>query len=155
VDVLLLGAFAVVLIAITVWLVLWPQRAGEPSPEPEAVEEEAADLPPSGDAFEDQYTSATADLSAGGVAAARAEGAEVDRREEEEEAWRATPAPFDEVSTAAVEPQVATGPTPKSVGLGAAALLTLAGAVAGAWLYARWERERDKPINRIRRQFRR
>jgi hypothetical protein len=36
------------------------------------------------------------------------------------------------------------------IGLGAAA--ALAGAAVGAWFYARWRHERDKPINRWRRQ---
>jgi hypothetical protein len=30
-------------------------------------------------------------------------------------------------------------------------LLALGGAVGGAWIYARWQRERNKPINRLRR----
>jgi len=34
----------------------------------------------------------------------------------------------------------------------AGAVAALAGAAAGVWLYARWQRERDKPINRWRRQ---
>ena len=37
------------------------------------------------------------------------------------------------------------------IGLGAAALLTLVGALVGAWLYARVQRERNKPLNRLRR----
>jgi hypothetical protein len=35
---------------------------------------------------------------------------------------------------------------------GAGAAAALAGAAAGVWFYARWRRERDKPINRWRRQ---
>src|SRR5579859_3281892 len=60
-DLLLLGAMAVVLIALTLWLV-W-------RPSPETARPEAnSNMTPMGDEFEDQYTSATADLSAGGVA---------------------------------------------------------------------------------------
>ena len=40
---------------------------------------------------------------------------------------------------------------PKTIGIGAGAVLALSGAVGGAWLYARWQRERNKPINRLRR----
>ena len=59
-DVLLLGAAAIVLIALTVWIVWRPADA--------VRAEEASDMLPQGDRFEDQYTSATADLSAAGVA---------------------------------------------------------------------------------------
>jgi hypothetical protein len=40
---------------------------------------------------------------------------------------------------------------PKRLGIGAGALLSLGSAIGGAWLYARWQRERNKPINRFRR----
>ena len=60
-DVLLLGALAVVLIAITVWIVMWPSRA----PATAGAADDAVQITPQGDSFEDQYTSATADLSAG------------------------------------------------------------------------------------------
>ena len=46
------------------------------------------------------------------------------------------------------------GPPKKQIGIGAAALLTVGGAISGAWLYARWQRERNKPLNRLRRRFR-
>src|SRR5690242_9633794 len=68
-DVLLLGAAAIILIALTVWLVWRPADT-----DGAARTEEAADMmPPQGDRFEDQYTSATADLSAGGVAVTAAQ----------------------------------------------------------------------------------
>jgi hypothetical protein len=35
--------------------------------------------------------------------------------------------------------------------MGVGALLSIGGAIGGAWLYARWQRERNKPINRLRR----
>jgi hypothetical protein len=40
---------------------------------------------------------------------------------------------------------------PRTMGMGAGALLSIGGAIGGAWLYARWQRERNKPINRLRR----
>jgi len=40
---------------------------------------------------------------------------------------------------------------PRTIGLGAGALLSLASATGGAWLYARWQRERNRPLNRLRR----
>jgi len=43
---------------------------------------------------------------------------------------------------------------PRTIGIGAGAALSLAGAIGGAWLYARWQRERNKPINRFRRRAR-
>src|SRR3981081_4314494 len=75
----LLGAGAIVLIGITLWIV-WPARSadvvvgttvqskeGSAKPMPENVRR---GMTPQGDQFEDQYTNATADLSPGGVAAA-------------------------------------------------------------------------------------
>ena len=41
-----------------------------------------------------------------------------------------------------------------TLGVGAGSLAA-AGAVGGAWLYRRWQRERNRPINRLRRQARR
>ena len=64
----LLGAGAIVLIAITVWIV-WPGT--NRSEESADMDENAKrSMPPQGDKFEDQYTAATADLSVGGVAGA-------------------------------------------------------------------------------------
>src|SRR5260221_11747816 len=68
---------AIIAIGITV-IMVWPDRGahavGTPSDDVEAqaatMAMERSALPPQGDRFEDQYTSATADLSAGGVAAA-------------------------------------------------------------------------------------
>ena len=69
---LLVGA--IVLIALTVWIV-WPAQRSE---EVTAMTDSSQlNLPPQGGAFEDQYTSATADLSAGGVATALETGAPV------------------------------------------------------------------------------
>src|SRR5947208_12066757 len=68
-DVLLLGAGLIVLIAVTVWIVWWPST--------ESLHmEDNAGMIPQGDEFQDQYTSATADLSAGGVAVTAAGGSQ-------------------------------------------------------------------------------
>jgi hypothetical protein len=40
---------------------------------------------------------------------------------------------------------------PKRIGIGAGAVLALSGAVGGAWIYARWQRERTKPYKGVRR----
>ena len=160
-ELLLLGAGAIVLIGITLWIV-WPARTADPvgnSVRGEEVSEKLmtdtvrSGLAPQGDRFEDQYTSATADLSAGGVAAAvEAMQANPD----------AAPRSVGEPYSTPVRPTVtgSTFPVPESggslapsrnMGLGAGALLALGGGVGGAWLYARWQRERNKPINRLRR----
>src|SRR5947207_3034521 len=75
----LLGAGAIVLIGITLWIV-WPARTADTTVGTSVQGEEVSLQPmtdntrpsmtPQGDQFEDQYTSATADLSPGGVAAA-------------------------------------------------------------------------------------
>jgi hypothetical protein len=145
-DVLLLGAMAIVLIALTLWIVWHPTSDRSDAIRPE----ESTTMTPMGDSFEDQYTSATADLSAGGVAVTTA------GREEEP-----LPEPVSEVPQQLPQP-VRAAPmlpapqerTPMTIGIAAAAALTLGGAAAGAWLYARWQRERNKPINRLRRRFR-
>ena len=161
-ELLLLGAGAIVLIGITLWIV-WPARTADPvgnSVRGEEVSEKPmtetvrSGLAPQGDRFEDQYTSATADLSAGGVAAA-VEAMQADPD--------AAPQAVREPYTTPVQPTVTgtptfPGPGPgrsitprRNMGLGAGALLALGGGVGGAWLYARWQRERNKPINRLRR----
>ncbi len=167
-DLLLLGAMAVVLIALTLWLV-W-------HPSPESARPEANDtMTPMGDQFEDQYTSATADLSAGGIAVTTANAEE--QAIEAPARWpEATIGP--EGSTTEVvgsrprtplETVVPPAPTPvpraapderpgkpsaRTIGMGAAAAVTLGGAAAGAWLYSRWQRQRNTPISRLRRRFR-
>jgi hypothetical protein len=64
----LLGGGAIVLIVLTLWIV-WPAQTVEPLGDALHDEEDTL-MTPQGDEFEDQYTSATADLSAGGVATA-------------------------------------------------------------------------------------
>jgi hypothetical protein len=162
-DVLLLGAAAIVLIALTLWLV-W--RPGETDATVRA-EEGPNMMPPQGDQFEDQYTSATADLSAGGVAvrAAHDQPATVPEPSDFQRAgepWsqpslarEGAPMPVPgEAQPALPEPSMATRMTqPRTVGVGAAALLTLGGAIGGAWLYSRWNKERNKPLSRLRRKI--
>ena len=106
-------------------------------------------MAPQGDRFEDQYTSATADLSAGGVAAA------VEAMQENPEAAPAVRPPYGTpvrptvTATAFPVPEPMALSTPRGMGLGAGVLLAVSGGVGGAWLYARWQRERNKPINRL------
>jgi len=148
----LLGAGAIVLIGIALWIV-WPARTADlvgTSVQGEEVSGKAmtdtvTPVPaPQGDRFADQYTSATADLSAGGVAVAR---------EAQQAAPDATPTYNIPVPVGSRSEQSPMGVlTPKrSIGMGAGALLVVSGGVGGAWLYARWQRERNKPINRLRR----
>jgi len=164
-DLFLLAAGAVVLIGITLWIV-WPARTADAvgnSVHAEEVSEERpmaenatpTGLTPQGDRFEDQYTSATADLSAGGVAAAveamQAEGGEP---QSAPRAAYGTPVrPTVAATTLSTPPPTPIGPTvpSRTMGLGAGALLALSGGVGGAWIYARWQRKRNKPINRLRR----
>jgi hypothetical protein len=40
---------------------------------------------------------------------------------------------------------------PRAASFGAAAVCTLLGGIVGAWLYARWEHERNKPLHRLQR----
>ena len=172
-DVWLLGAGAIVLIALTVWLVYWPTRGVDPLEAPIRDEEVSQtpmtettrpDLVPQGDRFEDQYTSATADLSAGGVAAA-VESMQSDTTGTVQfrpatpttgssaEPW-ASPTMAREgfaQSTTSPAPQTSMFARPRTLGIGGSALLALGGAIGGAYLYARWQRERNKPINRLRR----
>lgn len=158
-DVLLLGAAAIVLIALTVWIVWRPSETVPP--------EETSDMLPQGDRFEDQYTSATADLSAAGVAitAAQDEPAPTTQLSDFQHASE----PWSQPSLARESAPLAIGPQdraplalpepartlpPKTIGIGAAALLTFGGAIGGAWLYSRWQKSRNQPLNRLRRRFR-
>jgi len=156
---------ALVLIALTVWIVWTPQRPRDA--ERRLHEEETpvnndvhrTDLKPQGDKFESQHTSATADLSAGGVATTPRGYAEPERSRGSEP-WSAPAMAREGVS----QPWSAAGTAnfeadhersgllrPGTFGIGAGALLAVAGGVGGAWLYARWQHERNRPINRLRR----
>jgi hypothetical protein len=177
----LLGAGAIILIGIALWIV-WPARASDavppsdPKPEVSPMTDSGRQPanPPDGDRFEDQYTSATADLSAAGVAASLSAA---ESGTEPEQPHRA-PTQDPVVSTRGQSwPEAdvagerigrvehadtfpyglqspASGsnmPGPRKIGVGAGVLLSLGSAVVGAWLYGRWHRERNKPINRLRR----
>jgi len=171
----LLGGGAVVLIALTLWIV-WPAEYVEATGDDFRNEEDLL-MTPQGDEFEDQYTSATADLSAGGVATA------MDAMQEEAEAppeptTNAEPTPYGAAGESWSSPTIAReGATdvavtpspqpalpeprpsrvlaqPRTIGIGAAVLLAIASAAFGAWLYARWQRRRNAPINRVRRGLR-
>ncbi len=122
---------------------------------------------PQGDEFEDQYTSATADLSAGGVAITTSTAGEPSLQpsaglaqssyQTAGEPW-SEPTPAREGSDAAgfkaLPPGAPNVPGARRVSIGAAALLTLGGAAAGAWLYSRWQHQRNTPLNRLRRKIR-
>jgi hypothetical protein len=170
-DVLLLGAAAIVLLGLTIWIV-WRPGGDDAASGPQ----EATRMMPQGDQFEDQYTSATADLSAGGVAVSIAGQASDDEPRAEQgvpvpdvqagHTVTTPPWPADTLGTAGsatgFEPIRRTPAddvprpaiTARRVGLGLATLLTIAGSLAGAWLYARIQRERNRPLNRLRRRFR-
>jgi hypothetical protein len=163
-DLLLLAAGAVVLIGITLWIV-WPARSAdivgnsvqgeEASARPMADTVPSA-MPPQGDRFEDQYTSATADLSAGAVAAAL-ESMQAEPQTPPPPAPR--PAGYANLPGTTLTTPALPAPSrttmllarKRSIGLGAGALLAVSGGVGGAYVYARWQRERNKPINRLRR----
>jgi len=180
-DVLLLGAAAIVLVALTLWIV-WRPAAADETIGAAVRAEEASNMLPQGDRFEDQYTSATADLSAAGVALTEAQrepsSAAPPSPATRTQRATATPplsdfqrasepwsqpslaresdalslAPPDRATLALPEPAPAV--RPRTVGIGAAALLTVGGAIGGAWLYARWQKIRNQPLNRLKRRFR-
>jgi hypothetical protein len=110
-------------------------------------------LAPLGDRFADQYTRATGDLSAGGVATALDSMLSEPARDAPSIPTRSQGSPpscsVDYSSPVPVE--AGSLAKPRTIGLGAAALLSIGGAAGGAWLYARWHRNRNKPINRLRR----
>jgi hypothetical protein len=184
----LLGGGAIILVGIALWLV-WPAHSADSVGDPVRGEEVSTTLmtegsqpgmPPVGNEFEDQYTSATADLSAGGIAATlgslgddgqgssptSAQSPDVSAREPLEpsggQRWPEADTEGEPIGYASrVENfPLMSGPTQgrsgfggsKTIGAGTGLLLTLGGMVGGAWLYARWQRERNKPINRLRRR---
>jgi hypothetical protein len=198
----LLGAGVVVLILIALCVV--SSRAPDTGPSIEEGERMQPDLTSDADQFSDEFTSATADLSAGGVATAvdamqhEAQSAEAPEPTPNVqptayaaagEPWSSptiaregatdvavTPAPVAAASESREWSQTASAGTesrgsseagswsapqaarslarPRTIGLGAAIVLAIASAVVGAWLYARWQRRRNAPINRARRSVR-
>jgi hypothetical protein len=148
-EFLLLGAGALVLVGITLWIV-WPARSadsvglaaqGEESSEKPIAQTVKPALAPTADRFADQYTSATADLSAGGVAAAVTAMQHPPR----------VPSPLALAGTGLAESEPRSLAPQRNLGMGAGAVLVVGGGIGGAWLYARWQRKRNKPINRLRR----
>ncbi len=158
---LLVGA--AVLVALTVWIV-WPVQRTEEVPSmtsSNTPNPNQPNIPPQGDAFEDQYTSATADLSAGGVATSIQGGTAptVGGPTTESTARSASEAWSSPVARAGADQPMlppaeerALYKQPRTLGAGATALLAVGGGIAGAWLYQRRQRERNKPINRLRRR---
>ena len=174
----LLGAGAVVLIALTLWIV-WPTRSNDPSASTVRGQEVSntamtdtarSGLPPQGDRFQDQYTSATADLSAGAVAATigSADDAAPHQVPTQEpvvstrgQPWPEAPAEGERIGQPSrfenfpygsqPAPGARSMTEPRILGIGGGARVALGSAVGGAWLLARWRRERNKPINRLRR----
>ena len=145
-DILLLGVAALVLVALTLWIV-WRPASSTVQPQ-----QEAAPMLPQGDAFEDQYTSATADLSAGGVAVTAATTSEP--APAPQSASADYPIPLQPPRPVAALPEPSKAVDRRALDLGAAALLTIGGALGGAFLYSRWQKQRNTPLNRLRRRLR-
>jgi len=166
-DVLLVAA-VIVLVVLTLWIV-WRPSPASGSADSAVGPEEANPMLPQGDEFEDQYTSATADLSAGGVAVTTsATGPAATSAAGGAPPYAVAPGGYQTAAEAWSEPTLAyegggivppragaPGPvsSARTVSIGAAALLTLGGAVAGAWLYSRWQRQRSTPLKRLLRKI--
>src|SRR5258708_8002038 len=105
-------------------------------------------MPTQGDRFEDQYTSATADLSAGGVATAigAMEGQAAGNAPSTGSSHRWAPSGGDYSSPLPTQTDSHAMVPSGTIGMGAGALLSIGGAIGGAWLYARRPRERNNPI---------
>jgi hypothetical protein len=157
---LVLGAL--VLIAITV-VIVWPARPTLQLVEAPTSAMSDASLPPQGDRFEDQYTSATADLSAGGVAAALRN--EPPAAQEwvpapatpRSESWPAAdtrsepielPARAESFRYPVAKPSTTMRPSPVVIGIATGVVLSIASAIVGAWVFSRWQR-RKKLIERL------
>jgi len=160
---LLVGALA--LIALTVWIVWSPQRPRDAEELP-VNDVNGSTIPPQGDKFEDQYTSATADLSAAGVATAREIGSDVSNAvtpqverastaasntaRNASEAWSSTSQQWS-ANLDSTDGQRGMLPDRRTMGVGATALVAVAGGIGGAMLYQRWQRRRVTRIQRLRR----
>jgi hypothetical protein len=159
-DVWLLGAGALVLIVISLWIV-WPAQSTDfvgSNPNGEEVSKPAM-MTPSGE-FDDVYTSATADLSAGGVATAGSVAAAMQSMEAAAdsevapaaEPWSSPTLAREGVSTAYATPATHQ-PRMPMVPLPVAAIVAIVCGFLGACLYGWWQ-ERNQPINRFRREIR-
>jgi hypothetical protein len=143
---------AAVLILLTVWIMWAPARGGGQvaNAQQETTPMRESGIPPQGDRFEDQYTAATADMSAAGVATTDMSDVATP--------WNrpttTTPQSTDPIAGGRVLPAPNRSMSltePRTLGVGAGLALAIAGGAGGAWLYARWQRERNRPINRLRR----
>jgi len=185
----LLIAAVVALVALTGWLVSQPPAARVGHRQEEVIPMTADPRPeraPADDAhFEDRYTSATADLSAGGIATGGITSPPLGGITEPSTEAVETLEELDEPAAEPNPQRAAASATPSApgvlvplrgeampadtasrdvderglipggpvVGVGAGSLVVL-GAASGAWLYYRWQQERNKPINRLRRRVR-
>lgn len=165
---LLVGALA--LVALTVWIVWTPQRARDAEESP-MNDPTRPNVTPQGSPFDDQFTSATADLSAGGVATAgqgkqySASAADavndtatgMAERLRASQPWSSsgTTQPWSAGGVANVDSMTGQRDLsltePRTIGIGAGALIAVGSGIAGAWLYRRWQHEHNRPINRLRR----
>jgi hypothetical protein len=123
---------------------------------------------------ENLYTSATGDLSAGGVAMAR-EAAEQHDTLEGRPAPPTSGQPISDPTPAQIyaredlvspterptfvtdyaeDSEPTSGGMDATWAIAAGALVAVGGGVAAAWAYSRWQQERNRPINRVRRQAR-
>jgi hypothetical protein len=138
-DVWLLGGAAIVLIAITLWIV-WPSRNAEADIEPTPSVESA----PSPEVK--VTTPAPSAIEPAPVPSAyQAAG----------EPWSSptiTHEPTADVETLRPQSQPPSQQGGK-VSIGAAVIIALTGAIGGAWLYARWRRRQSRPIKRLRKRF--
>jgi len=166
---LIVGAF--ILIALTVWIVWSPQTSRQaeeptmndvnkstPTSQAEQIQERAANTTAAGVGTASQTTadavSAARDTATGVQAQAERTGST------SSEPWSApglaregTTQPWSAAGTATVDSttgQRGMMPPKKTMGIGATTLVAVAGGIGGAWLYQR-RRERNKPINRLRR----
>jgi hypothetical protein len=143
-EFLLLGAGALVLVGITLWIV-WPARTadtvglaarGEEVSEKPMAETVRPSLAIQVDRFADQYTTATEALQQPQVAPVQPPR---------------VPSPLALAGTGLAESGPRSLAPQRNLGMGAGAVLVVSGGIGGAWLYARWQRERNRPINRLRR----
>ena len=132
-DVWLLGGAAIVLIAITLWIV-WPSRTAEPEVEaPPAV----ATAPPAESPLTPAPVEPALALSAYQTAS---------------EPWSSPTLAHEPVGVLVpVQPDTVKR---SHLGIGPAIALALTGAVGGAWLYARWQRRRHaRPPRRLKKRL--
>lgn len=155
----LLGAGAIVLVAITLWIV-WPAHTvhdvvGTTAQSEEVsrtmTENSGSALAAQDDRYGNQYTSAATDRSAGSVASAIESMPDAPAANLSPEVSSHRWPPPSSGQEPIIRTETRSLAEPRTIGLGAAALLSIGGAASGAWLYARWRRQRNKPINRLRR----